>query len=190
MNWWRTFEFLLTAADPLYLFCTCTTAFCRFSPIEPFESLKSFEKSTIVADRLPPPPPLFLREFANSRLFRARFPYVSPERVHPEAESPAVSTVATDACSASSSTDPCVRLTPESVSAPPLSSRDDYRRCAEECERQVSRFLASRRLSINANAGRSDGPFIGSKTIRLGWCGRGDSNPHGIATASPSRRFV
>ena len=56
MNWWRTFEFLLTAADPLYLFCTCTTAFCRFSPIEPFESLKSFEKSTIVADRLPPPP--------------------------------------------------------------------------------------------------------------------------------------
>ena len=49
MNWWRTFEFLLTAADQPYRFCTCTTAFCRFSPIEPFESLKSFEKSTIWA---------------------------------------------------------------------------------------------------------------------------------------------
>ena len=102
----------------------------------------------------------FLGNLRIPDFFEPRFPYVSPERVHPEAESAAVSTVATDACSASSSTDPCVRLTPESVSAPPLSSRDDYRRCAEECERQVSRLLASRRLSINANAGRTDGPFI------------------------------
>jgi hypothetical protein len=50
----------LTAADLLYLFCTCTQAFYRFSRIEPIESSKSFENSTIVADRLPPPPkPLF-----------------------------------------------------------------------------------------------------------------------------------
>jgi hypothetical protein len=45
-----------TRAGPLYLFCTCTRAFCRFSPIEPIEFSKSFENSTIVADRLPPPP--------------------------------------------------------------------------------------------------------------------------------------
>jgi hypothetical protein len=47
----------LTPADLLSLFCTCTRAFCRFSPIEPIEFSKSFENSTIVADRLPPPPP-------------------------------------------------------------------------------------------------------------------------------------
>jgi len=44
----------------VYLFCTCTRAFCRFLLIEPIEFSKSFEKSTIVADRLPPPTkPLF-----------------------------------------------------------------------------------------------------------------------------------
>jgi len=49
----------LTSADLLYLFCTCTAAFCRFLPIEPIEFSKSFENPRIVADRLPPPP-LFL----------------------------------------------------------------------------------------------------------------------------------
>jgi hypothetical protein len=49
-------ESKLTPADLLYLFCTCTGAFHRFSPIEPFEFLKSFENSTTLADRLPPPP--------------------------------------------------------------------------------------------------------------------------------------
>jgi hypothetical protein len=55
---------VLTRADSLNLFCTCTTAFYRFSPIEPIEFAKSFENSPIVADRLPPPPPtnLFYRE--------------------------------------------------------------------------------------------------------------------------------
>ena len=47
----------LTPADLLYLFCTCTRAFCRFSPIEPFEFSKSFENPKIGVDRLPPPPP-------------------------------------------------------------------------------------------------------------------------------------
>ena len=51
---------LRTQADPLYLFCTCTRAFCRFSLIELFTFLKSFENSPMVADRLPPPPPLKL----------------------------------------------------------------------------------------------------------------------------------
>jgi hypothetical protein len=46
------------AADLLYLFCTCTAAFCRFLPFEPIEFSKSFENSKIVADRLPPPPPI------------------------------------------------------------------------------------------------------------------------------------
>jgi hypothetical protein len=50
----------LTSADLLYLFCTCTAAFCRFLPIEPIELSKSFENSTIVADRLPPPPNHYL----------------------------------------------------------------------------------------------------------------------------------
>jgi hypothetical protein len=36
----------LTAADLLYLFCTCTAAFYRFSPIEPIDFAKSFENST------------------------------------------------------------------------------------------------------------------------------------------------
>jgi hypothetical protein len=45
---------VLTPADSLYLFCTCTAAFLRFSPIEPIDFAKSFEHSTIVADRLPP----------------------------------------------------------------------------------------------------------------------------------------
>jgi hypothetical protein len=50
----------LTPADLLYLFCTCTAAFCRFSPIEPIEFSKSFENPPIEADRLPPPPkPVF-----------------------------------------------------------------------------------------------------------------------------------
>ena len=51
----------LTAADLLYLFCTCTEAFCRFWPIEPIDFAKSFENSRIVADRLPPPPKPYLR---------------------------------------------------------------------------------------------------------------------------------
>jgi hypothetical protein len=33
----------LTPADRLYLFCTCTVAFCRFLSIEPNEFTKSFE---------------------------------------------------------------------------------------------------------------------------------------------------
>jgi hypothetical protein len=44
----------------LYLFCTYTAAFSRFSPIEPIKFSKSFENSTIVADRLPPPPKPYL----------------------------------------------------------------------------------------------------------------------------------
>jgi hypothetical protein len=47
----------VTSAERLYLFCTCSTAFCRFSPIEPIAFSKSFENSPIGADRLPPPPP-------------------------------------------------------------------------------------------------------------------------------------
>jgi hypothetical protein len=46
----------LAAADLLYLFCTCTGAFCRFLPIERIEFSKSFDILRIVADRLPPPP--------------------------------------------------------------------------------------------------------------------------------------
>jgi hypothetical protein len=52
----------LTSADLLYLFCTCTGAFCRFLPIEPIAFSKSFENLTIVADRLPPPPPKSFNE--------------------------------------------------------------------------------------------------------------------------------
>jgi Arc/MetJ family transcription regulator len=47
----------VTRADCLYLFCTCTRAFCRFSPIEPIAFSKSFENSTMATDRLLPPPP-------------------------------------------------------------------------------------------------------------------------------------
>jgi hypothetical protein len=55
----------LTRAEPLYLFCTCTGAFRRFWPIE---YSKSFENSTIVADRLPPPLPLFLSKSGHRAL--------------------------------------------------------------------------------------------------------------------------
>ena len=40
--------------------CLRTVPFCRFSLIEHFEFSKSFENLKIVADRLPPPPPLFV----------------------------------------------------------------------------------------------------------------------------------
>jgi hypothetical protein len=43
-------ESVLTVADPLYLFCTCTAAFYRFLPIVEFST--SFENSKIVVDRL------------------------------------------------------------------------------------------------------------------------------------------
>jgi hypothetical protein len=55
--WLESAAVLRTQADPLYLFCTCTRAFCRFLLIELFEFSNSFENSPIVADRLPPPPP-------------------------------------------------------------------------------------------------------------------------------------
>jgi hypothetical protein len=60
----------LTAAPLLYLFCTCTVAFCRLLPIEPIEFSKSFENSTNRADRLRPPPDsaLYLAESADGAL--------------------------------------------------------------------------------------------------------------------------
>jgi hypothetical protein len=42
---------------PLYLFCTWTPAFYPFWRIMRFEFSKSLGNSTILADRLPPPPP-------------------------------------------------------------------------------------------------------------------------------------
>ena len=73
----------LTSLGPLYLFCTCTTAFCRFSPIEPIELSKSFEKSTIVADRLPPPPPslALARSVSAALLAGGLRPATSPNRL-------------------------------------------------------------------------------------------------------------
>ena len=62
-----------TQADRLYLFCTWIAGFCRFLPIEPIEFSKSFENLKIVADRLPPPPPLSL----GNRQIQGRFPAVS-----------------------------------------------------------------------------------------------------------------
>ena len=46
----------MAPADPVYLFCTWTPAFSHVSPIERFDLSKSFEKSRIRAERLPPPP--------------------------------------------------------------------------------------------------------------------------------------
>ena len=72
-----------TPADLLYLFFTCTGAFCRFLPIELFEFSKSFENSTFVADRLPPPPPTRTNSRDNLRVVARRsrrLHYFSTER--------------------------------------------------------------------------------------------------------------
>ena len=62
----------LAAADLLYLFCTCTGAFCRFLPIERIEFSKSFDNLRIVADRLPPPPPKRSNSLEDSRVLVCR----------------------------------------------------------------------------------------------------------------------
>jgi len=79
-------EWKLTTADPLYLFCTCTAAFRRFLPIEPFVFSKTFENLHTAADRLPPPPPTCSNSFDNLRVFSCRsrrlqyFSICAPER--------------------------------------------------------------------------------------------------------------
>ena len=49
---------VLTAADSLYLFCTWTSAFERFSRLWRFGFPKVLGNMDFWADRLPPPPPV------------------------------------------------------------------------------------------------------------------------------------
>ena len=51
----------ITDGVGLYLFCTWTGAFLRISRIRRFGSLRSLSNSAILADQLPPPPPLLHR---------------------------------------------------------------------------------------------------------------------------------
>ena len=68
---------VLTAADSLYLFCTWTSAFERFSRIWRFGFAKVLENIDFWADRLPPPPPTFLRESTVSGSISRRLHYFS-----------------------------------------------------------------------------------------------------------------
>ena len=77
----------LTWADLLYLFCTFTGAFYRFQPIEPIEFSKSFENLKIVADRLPPPPPINVFYGDDLAMSLSPVSTISPRRVSEIGES-------------------------------------------------------------------------------------------------------